>query len=223
MSTWRTAAILASVVLAASVAVAEIEGALVVVESAPGAPGSEPWGAPPRFVLLKDGQLFVGGASRLETGRLEKGELQALRKRIDAARKALEQGGRPSPSGEDPAIVRVRFPEEGPTETTLDPAMASVAPQPLVALVAELLRFDHPSLAPYAPSSYALAVRERGLVGGCRPWTFTFPIERALATPVNVPATDAIGWPTGAMPASVCVGDKRFVVTLRPLLPGEQP
>ena len=38
-----------------------------------------------------------------------------------------------------------------------------------------------------------------------------------------VAAADAIGWPTGALPASVCAGDKRFVVTLRPLLPGERP
>jgi hypothetical protein len=223
VSAWRVAVILVSVMLAASVALSEIEGALVVLEAAPGTPGSEPWGAPPRFVLMKDGQVFVGGASHLETGRLEKGELQALRKRIDAARKSVDRGGRPSPNGEDAATIRLRFPEDGPTETALDPATASAAPQALVALVAELLRYDHPSLVRYAAASYALAARERPLIGGCRPWTFAFPIERALAAAVTVPAADAIGWPTGAMPASVCVGDRRFVVTLRPLLPGEQP
>jgi hypothetical protein len=219
----RTAGVLVSTMLAASVALAEIEGALVVLETAPGTPGSEPWGAPPRFVLMKDGQVFVGGASHLETGRLEKAELQALRKRIDAARKVVDRGGHPSPNAEDAATVRVRFPEDGPTETALDPATASAAAPALVALVTDLLRYDHPSLVRYVPVSYSLVARERSLIGGCRPWTFAFPIERALAAPVNVPATDAIGWPTGAMPASVCVGDKRFVVTLRPLLPGEQP
>ena len=41
---------------------------------------------------------------------------------------------------------------------------------------------------------------------------------RRLVTPA-----EAAAWPTGAMPASVCSGDRRYVVTLRPLLPGEQP
>jgi hypothetical protein len=38
-----------------------------------------------------------------------------------------------------------------------------------------------------------------------------------------VPAADFASWPTGAAPASVCAGDKKYVVTLRPLLPGEKP
>jgi hypothetical protein len=36
-------------------------------------------------------------------------------------------------------------------------------------------------------------------------------------------AADFATWPTGAAPASVCAGDKSYVVTLRPLLPGEKP
>ena len=39
----------------------------------------------------------------------------------------------------------------------------------------------------------------------------------------SCPPTDFASWPTGAAPASVCVGDKTYVVTLRPLLPGETP
>jgi len=38
-----------------------------------------------------------------------------------------------------------------------------------------------------------------------------------------VSASEAHDWPTGAAPAAVCDGDRRFVVTLRPLLPGERP
>jgi hypothetical protein len=70
-----------------------------------------------------------------------------------------------------------------------------------------------------------MTVREARLVGGCRRWSFAFPIAQALAGPRVVAASDAVGWPTGAVPASVCVDDpgRRYAVTLRPLLPGEQP
>jgi hypothetical protein len=45
----------------------------------------------------------------------------------------------------------------------------------------------------------------------------------ALAAPNVVPAESVTGWPTGATPAQVCSGDKTYVVTLRPLVPGERP
>jgi hypothetical protein len=223
MSARRTAALVLAAALIPSCALAEIEGALIVIEAAPGTPGSEPRGAPPRFALLDDGQVFVGGTAALETTRLEKGELSALRKRIEAARKDLERAGRPAPAAAGVSAVRVRFPEGKPIEAVLDVAAAPQAPSPLVALVGDLLRYDHPSLVRYAPASYALSAQQRSLSGGCRPWTFRFAIEDALAVPVAVAAADASSWPTGAFPASVCVGDKRFVVTLRPLLPGERP
>ncbi|HEY4658509.1 MAG TPA: hypothetical protein VIH11_03260, partial [Gemmatimonadaceae bacterium] len=94
---------------------------------------------------------------------------------------------------------------------------------PLAALLQDLSHFHHPSLRPYAPSSYSLTVREARLSGGCRAWSLPFPIADALSGPRAVPAIDAVSWPTGAMPASVCVDDKRYVVTLRPLLPDERP
>jgi hypothetical protein len=68
-----------------------------------------------------------------------------------------------------------------------------------------------------------MALREARLVGGCRAWGFTFPITEALAGPRTVAADEAKGWPTGARPASVCVDGRRYVLTLRPLLPGERP
>jgi hypothetical protein len=70
-----------------------------------------------------------------------------------------------------------------------------------------------------------MVVREGRLVGGCRSWGFTFPIAAALAGPRLISPPEAVGWPTGAVPASVCAADtdQRYIVTLRPLLPGEQP
>jgi hypothetical protein len=201
-----------------------IPNAVLVVETSPGTPGSDPAGAPPRLVLLKDGQVFVGGTGRLETGRLEKGEAQALRRSADAARKA-GRGGSLSLGGDERRAVRLGFPEDEPREVTItgDPAAAPPALQPVAAFLSQALAFEHPGLARYAPTGYALSAREGRLAGGCRPWRFAFAIEDALAAPRLVEAADAEGWPTGGWPASVCAGEKRYVVTLRPLLPGEQP
>jgi hypothetical protein len=235
----RPAAAAALLALAAppSVHGGEIPGAVIVLEAAPGTPGSDPSAAPPRFVLLKDGQVFVGGTERLEAGRLEKDETSALLKRVEAVRKlpglalapdrgSAPAGGSPVSLGGDPArTVRLRLLEGKPLEVvaTGDPAAAPPALAPLATFLADLLRYHHPSLRPYAPSSYAMAVREARLAGGCRAWGFAFPIAQALAPPRTVSAAEAAGWPTGARPASVCADDRRYVVTLRPLLPGEQP
>ena len=203
----------------------EIPGALIVLEAAPGTPGSDPSAAPPRFVLLEDGQVFVGGTARLEAGRLEKGEASALRKRAEAVRKLPGIFASTVALGGDAArTMRLRL-LDGPGEVlaTGDPAAAPRALAPLASLLADLLAFHHPSLLPYAPSSYAMTVREARRVGGCRTWGFAFPIAQALAGPRAVTAAEASGWPTGAVPASVCADARRYVVTLRPLLPGEQP
>jgi hypothetical protein len=75
-----------------------------------------------------------------------------------------------------------------------------------------------------------MTVREGRFAGGCRAWTFPFPVAEALASPRTVSAAEAAGWPTGARPAFVCLDDpgpsttpaRRYAVTLRPLLPGER-
>ena len=203
----------------------EIPGAVIVLEAAPGTPGSDPSAAPPRFVLLEDGQVFVGGTARLEAGRLEKSEASALEKRAEAVRKLPGISSSTVALGGDAArTMRLRL-LDGPVEVvaTGDPAAAPRALAPLASLLADLLRFHHPTLRPYAPSSYAMTVREARRIGGCRAWGFAFPIAQALAAPRTVTATEASGWPTGAVPASVCADDRRYAVTLRPLLPGEQP
>jgi hypothetical protein len=218
------AALLAIALLPAAHA-ADVPGAAIVLEAAPGTPGSDPSAAPPRFVLLKDGQVFVGGTARLEAGRLEKGEASALLKRAEALRKLPGLSPTVSLGGDAARTMRLRLLEGRPLEVvaTGDPAAAPPALAPLATLLADLLRFDHPSLRPYTPSSCALSVREGRLVGGCRPWGFASPIAEALAAPRTVSAAEASGWPTGAFPASVCADGRRYVVTLRPLLPGEQP
>ena len=211
----------------------DIPDASIVLEAPPGTPGSDPASAPPRFVLLKDGQVFVGGTSRVEAGRLEKAEAAALRKRAEQARKGPGLTSPVTLGGDTSRTLRLRLPGAEPSEIAAigDPAAAPPSLAPLATLLADLLRFYHPSLRPYAPTSYAVAVREARLPGGCRPWGFAFPIAEALAGPRIVTAAEAEGWPTGAVPASVCTDEAgtsaspghRYAVTLRPLLPGERP
>jgi hypothetical protein len=121
--------------------------------------------------------------------------------------------------------MRLLFPRERPSEISVtgDPAAAPASLAPLASLLSDLLSFHHPSLRPYTPTAFAMTVREGRLRGGCRPWRFVFPIEEALAGPRVLSAVDASDWAQGAIPASVCVDDRRYVVTLRPLLPGESP
>jgi len=215
----------------------EIPGAVLVLETAPGTPGSDPTGAPPRFVLLRDAQVFVGGSSLVEAGRLEKGEAQALQKRASALRKMQGLGSPIAFGGGGDRTLRLRLLEDEPLEIVAtglppedsphirggDPAAAPAPLAELARLLQDLGHFHHPSLRPYAPSSYSLTVREARLAGGCRAWSWPFPIAEALAGPRAVSASDAASWPTAAMPASVCVDDRRYAVTLRPLLPGEVP
>jgi hypothetical protein len=203
----------------------DVPGAALVLETAPGTPGSDSAGAPPRFVLLKDGQVFVGGTARVEAGRLDRREASALLRRADAARRLPGLSSPVALGGDETRAMRLRLLDGRPAEIEArgDPSAAPPALLPLASLLADLLAFHHPSLRPYAPVGYAMAAREARLPGGCRPWVFPFPVEEALTRPRLVPAADASGWPTGAVPASVCSGDRRYAVTLRPLLPGELP
>jgi hypothetical protein len=212
--------------LAASTAAAgDIPDAVIVLEAPPApVPGQVAEGAPPRFVLLEDGQVFVGGTSRLATGRLSAGERKELERRAADVRKLP---GLSSAVTLGPGTVRRRLVvrKGRPLDTTLtgDPAGAPPGLRPLVAFVDWLSRFQHPSLKAFEPSSYAMSAREGELPGGCRTWNRQEPLDSALLAPRVVPSTGVGDWPTGAIPASVCAGDKRYVVTFRPLLPGERP
>lgn len=206
-------------------AAAEVPRATIVLEAFPPAlPGQVVEAAPPRFVLLDDGTVFVGGSREVWSGRLSSPEAKALEKRVEAMRKITPLSGTVT-LGPGPERRRLVLAKGKPVDVRVEGAAS--APAPAFALLAELVRdleaFHHPSLRPYAASSYALAAKEGALVGGCRAWTRPEKVAEAVFAPLVVPAAAAEGWPTGANPAQVCVGEKTYTVTLRPLLPNERP
>lgn len=210
--------------VAATAAAGDIPKAVVIVESLTATlPDQVPEAAPPRFVLLEDGQVFVGGTSRMAAGRLGKAEARDIEARVAGLRQ-LPGFGPTLTIGPGAQRYRLRLRKGGAQDVLVegDPAQATTLPA-LASLLAQLLRFDHPSLRPYRPGGYAVIAREGKLAGGCRRWTFAQPVTESLFAPRMVTAAEAENWPTGAAPASVCVDDKTYVVALRPLLPGERP
>lgn len=203
----------------------EIPHALVVLEAlTETVPGHVVESAPPRFVLLEEGQLFVGGTSEVAEGRLDPREQKALDKRVSEIRRLPGLAGRVtlgSGNGRHRLLLRKGRPID--MLITGDPTQATGALRPLGSLLYDLARFDHPSLRPFKPSLYALSAREGRLTGGCRFWPFSHPPSASAFVPRVMPAAEVGGWPVGAVPASVCHGGKTYVVTLRPLLPGETP
>ena len=78
----------AAIVVAPSAASAEIPNAVVVLEVlVPAQPGEVPAAAPPRFVLMEDGTVYVGGTRDVMTGRLAAPEIKDLEHRISDVRK----------------------------------------------------------------------------------------------------------------------------------------
>jgi len=222
----RTAVAGLVLALGASVSAAgEIPKAVVVLEglTAP-LPDQVPEAEPPRFALLEDGQVFVGGTSRLAAGRLTKPETKAIEARVGALRQ-LPAFGPSVALGAGPQRYRLMLRKGGSQDVMItgDPAQAPPGLEPLGSLLQDLLRFEHPTLRPWQPAAYAVIARDGKLAGGCRRWTFAEPVTESLFAPRTVPASEAETWPTGATPASVCVDDKTYVVALRPLLPGERP
>jgi hypothetical protein len=208
----------------AGAAAGEIPGALVVLEVfGRSLPDDVPESAPARFVLLEDGQVFVGGTSRLAAGRLSSGEVKALDKRVADVRKLPGLAGTVRLGGGE-GRQRLLLRRGRPLDMTVvgDTAQAS-ALRPLAALIDDLARFDHPTLRPYEPGAYAVSAREGTLPGGCRSWPFKESPAESVFAPRSLTGELLHEWPTGARPASVCVGEKTYVVTFRPLLPGERP
>ena len=201
----------------------EVGNAVLTLEVS-GAPSDSMAGALPlRFVLLEDGQVFVGGTSQLLAGKLSKEEMAVLERRMNDVRKLPGVGSNVS-FGPGPGIrLALRRPKPLDILVQGEPATAPPGLLPLASLVSDLEHFGHASLRRYEPGGYALGVREGKLAGGCRAWTLPMTLADALASPHLVPAASATGWPTGATPAQVCSGDKTYVVTLRPLVPSEKP
>jgi hypothetical protein len=176
--------------------------------------------APPRFVLLSDGRVFVGGASDVLEGRLTGSALKVLRNDAARLRKLKDLADRVE-FGPGEAQFRLHLGKGREIVATGNPEQAPAALRPLATFVRKLARFDDASLRLYRPERYELVVRAGQLIGGCRSWTLPVALADALAAPRVVPASAAASWPTGALAASVCSGERTFVVTLRPLLPWE--
>lgn len=213
-------------VLASTLAYAGEGGdAVVTLEAISPLPSEQVAAAlPVRFALLENGAVFVGGTSQVMTAQLGKDEVSALERRMSDVRKLPGLAATVS-FGPGPAGFRLMLRKPKPLDVLVhgDPAAAPPGLLPLASLVRDLAQFTHASLRPYEPGSYALGVREGKLAGGCRPWTLPVPLAEAEASPRILSAASVTGWPTGATPASVCVGDKTYVVTLRPSVPGEKP
>jgi hypothetical protein len=202
---------------------AALPDAVVALESLSALPaGQVAEAAPPRFVLLEDGRVFVGGTRSAAAGKLEGGELKALESKLSKIRKLVGAGATLT-LGPGERRRRLVLRKAAPVIVLGDTAAAPASLRPLAALLDELERFDHPSLRPYQPTHYAVRAREGTLPGGCRSWSLPVSLEQAAGGPSLVPASAAAGWPTGAEPAAICHGEKGYVVTLRPLLPGETP
>jgi len=211
--------------LAAAPAAAEIPRAVVILESpiAP-LPGQAPEAAPPRFVLLEDGQVFVGGTHGLATAKLTSAEMKDFDRRLSELRKNPALAGVIT-IGPGTAVRRLILRKGRPLEAKIEGDLDAATPglKPLADMVRALETFHHPGLRPYTPTFFALSARDGTLPGGCRKWIKFESLEDAKFAPRVVTASEYPTWPTGVAPASVCAGDKRYVVTLRPLLPGETP
>jgi hypothetical protein len=221
----RARVLAATLLAAASPAAADIPKAIAVLE-APHAPLPDqvPEAMPPRFVLLEDGQVFVGGTHGLVSTKLQPRELKDLEKRLETLRKhpALAGVVTIGPGREvRRLILRKGRPLEAKIEGDLDKPSAGL--ESLARMLRELSNFNHPGLRPYQPVFFAMSAKEGTLPGGCRRWTRFESLDDAVFAPRLVTAAEFPTWPTGAAPASVCAGDKRYVVTLRPMLPGETP
>jgi hypothetical protein len=205
---------------AAPVHAASSEAVVTLSVAGEGAPGEIADGLPTRFALLEDGQVFVGGTSEVASARLEKKDTKAIEKLVDRVKK-LPVLGVPQTLGPGERVYRLSLKKTGEVIAKGDPSRAPANLKPLGMLLEMLLDFDHPALRPYSPSSYVVSAKETNLPGGCRSWLLPPIFVEVLKQPRTVTAGSIVGWPTGATPAVVCEGERRYAVTLRPLLPGE--
>jgi hypothetical protein len=216
---------LVAVLVAPTARAGEVPEATLILEATVGVPATLPAAAPPRFLLRRDRSVFVGGSEQIYSGLLDNDAVKAIERRVKALRKSDVLAPSVSFGDDTTRRYRLRLLEDGARDVVItgDPATAPPELQALALLVSDLERFDHPSLRPWQPAEYAVSAREGVLVGGCREWLLPLSLDEVLAGPRRLAADEAERWPKGADPASVCRDGRRYVVTLRPLLPGEQP
>lgn len=196
-------------------------GAQAVLEVLePARPGFVPEAAPPRFVLLDEGRVLVGGTSAVFSGTLARSEASQLEARLSALRRSAPAGPVRLGPGSRRFVLRLLKGKPLELEAQGDPETAAPDQQPLARLLADLAAFDHASLRPLAPSAYLARAVEQALPGGCREWTLAVPLAELLTGPREVAATQLQGWPSGAVAASVCERGRRYAVTFSPVLSG---
>jgi hypothetical protein len=187
-------------------------------------------GVPPRFVLLTDGSVFVGGRREVLRGFLDKAEMQAISTRLDLAMKSLGKASPPTlvlgqgpGEGDGSAIFRFSVLLGAPLQVVVMgriPSAGGPALSPLPDFIRSLAGFRHPSLKPWDPAQFTMMVRERTLPGGCRtPKGLPSPAQ-AVDGETTVPETLTRSFPTGPDMTQVCEGPKRYTVVFRPLIPG---
>ena len=187
-------------------------------------------GVPPRFVLLTDGSVFVGGRREVLRGFLDKTEMQSISTRLDLAMKSV---GRATP----PTLVMGQGPGEGegspifrfsvllgaPLQVVVMgriPAPGGPALSPLPDFIRRLAGFRHPSLKPWDPAEFVMIVREKTLTGGCRTAKGLPAPAQAVNMETTVQESLTRSFPTGPDLSKVCEGPKRYTVAFRPLIPG---
>ena len=182
-------------------------------------------GVPPRFVLLTDGSVFVGGRRDVLRGSLDKAEMQAMSTRLDVATKAHNKEGAPKTLAlsEGPALFRLSVLLGAPLQMVVMgkvPPPGAPALSPMADFVRGLAEFRHASLKPYDAPQFTMFVREKALPGGCRTAKGFPPLSQAAGAETVVSEVLTHGFPTGPDMAQVCEGPKRYTVVFRPLIPG---
>src|SRR5688572_1021944 len=146
----RTVLLLGAVLsVAAHAAATEVPQAVVMLEdAAPGRPGQVPEAAPVRFVLLEDGQVFVGGSSEILTTKLSSRELKDFDKRLTEIRKhpALAGNVALGPGGARRRLILRKGNRPLDMVLTGDLESATPAMRGLAEFVAQLGRYHHPGL-----------------------------------------------------------------------------
>jgi hypothetical protein len=186
-------------------------------------------GVPPRFVLLTDGSVFVGGRRDVLRGFLDRTEMQAISTRLDVAMKSLGKASPPRTlmigEAEGPAIFRFSVLLGAPFQVVVMgrmPAAGGQALLPLPDFIRRLAGFRHASLKPFDPAEFTMIVREKILPGGCRTAPGLPSLAQTVSGDARVPEALTRGFPTGPDMSQVCEGSKRYTVVFRPFIPGER-